>query len=88
MPVCYCCHEEYTRGQWTCCGPDAQTPSHVWADRWHGRSPRLEGDECGRCPRHCDCDGRTVDSPQMKALAAQVSHMIEAKEIPEAWWDK
>lgn len=77
MPKCYCCGETYTRRAWRCCASPLGTPSHVWLVRWHGTKPNLKDGECGKCPKHCQCEGRKKGSQEMIQAAKGWQEVID-----------
>lgn len=52
---CRCCGTEYRRGSFRCCAPPAGMPSHAWLSI---ACPDPKQGGCGKCYRHCQCEGK------------------------------
>lgn len=44
---CYCCGQDYEKGQFRCCKAPNGMHYSRWRERWCT--------SCKKCPRHCNC---------------------------------
>lgn len=82
MLRCYCCGHAYERGRYVCCRPPNGMKSHEWL------AQRCKAETCGKCPRHCRCQGQPEPSTsaEMTSVAEWVAHArsaVEHKSVAE-----
>ncbi len=72
---CYCCKEPYERGHFRCCAPPGDTKAYRWREQFCTL--------CRKCPRHCVCEKREVETPLVAPPKLDMTRLAAILASPE-----